>query len=91
MEMTIGVSLLRSAQSLLTGRTIPGVSKYFKCRNFRETPHVGSFVKIKLSQNGKITLLVTDIGVSCPCREFLMSQIRLLTLFTKTESIAGSS
>ena len=32
---------------------------------FRETSHVRSFVKIKLSQNGDTTLPFTDIGKSC--------------------------
>ena len=40
-----------------------------------------SFVKIKPSQNGNITLSFTDVGKSCPCREFFTSQI--LTLFAK--------
>ena len=44
-----------------------------------------SFVKIKPSQNGEITLSFTNIGKSCPSREFLMSQMCLLTLFTKTK------
>ena len=34
-----------------------------------------AFVKIKLSQNGKITLSFTDIGKSCLIFEFLTSQI----------------
>ena len=42
-----------------------------------------SFVKIKPSQNGEITLSFTDIGKSCPSREFLMAQICLLMLFAK--------
>ena len=33
------------------------------------------FVKIKSSQNAKITLSFTDIGKSCPYREFLTWQI----------------
>ena len=37
-----------------------------------------SFVKIKPSRNGKITLSFTDIGKSYPSREFLTSQICLL-------------
>ena len=39
-----------------------------------------SFVKIKSSRNGKIVLSFTDIGKSCPSREFLVSQICLLIL-----------
>ena len=42
-----------------------------------------SFVKIKSSRNGEITLSFTDKNKSCPSREFLTSQICLLTLFTK--------
>ena len=42
-----------------------------------------SFVKTKSSQNGEITLSFTDIGISCLSREFLTSQICLLTLFAK--------
>ena len=45
--------------------------------------HMRSFVKIKSSQNGKITLLATDIGQSYPSREIFWSQVCLLTLFTK--------
>ena len=33
--------------------------------------HMGSFVKIKSSRNGKITLSCTDIGKSCPSSGFL--------------------
>ena len=42
-----------------------------------------SFVKIKPSQNGKITLSFTDIRISCPSGEFLMLQICLNMLFAK--------
>ena len=42
-----------------------------------------SFLKIKSSRNGEITLSFTDIGKSCPSRKFFMSQIGLLTLFAK--------
>ena len=42
-----------------------------------------SFVKMKSSRNGEITLSFTDIGKSCPSWEYLTSQICLLTLFTK--------
>ena len=41
------------------------------------------FVKIKSSRTGEITLSVTDEGKSCNSREFLGSQICLLTLFAK--------
>ena len=42
-----------------------------------------SFVKIKSLRNSEITLSFTDIGKSCPSRDFLMSQICILTLFSK--------
>ena len=42
-----------------------------------------SFVKIKSSRIGEITLSFTDISKSCPCHEFLTSQICVLTLFAK--------
>ena len=42
-----------------------------------------SFVKIKSSRNGEITLSLTDIEKSCPSREYLALQICLLTLFAK--------
>ena len=42
-----------------------------------------SFVKLKPSRNGKITLSFTEIGISCPKREFLTSQICVLMLFAK--------
>ena len=42
-----------------------------------------SFVKIKSSRNVKITLSLTDIGKSCPSRDFLASQICLLTHIAK--------
>ena len=54
---------------------------------FHETSPLRSFMKIKQSRNGEITLLFTDVGKSCPSREFLMWQICLLTLFAKTKSI----
>ena len=54
-----------------------------KLRICEETWHMRSFVKIKSSPNGAITLSITDIGKSCPSREFLVSQICLLTLFAK--------
>ena len=42
-----------------------------------------SFVKIKSSQNGKITLPFTNIGKSCPSPNFLSSQICLKSFLTK--------
>ena len=43
-------------------------------------------MKIKSSQNGKITLSFTDICKSCLSLEFLTSQICLLTPFAKINS-----
>ena len=42
-----------------------------------------SFVKIKPSRNGEITLPSTDKVKTSPSREFLKSQICLLALFAK--------
>ena len=42
-----------------------------------------SFVKIKSSQKGEITLSTTDIGESYHNHEILRSTVCLLTLFTK--------
>ena len=42
-----------------------------------------SFVKIKTSRNGKITLSFTDIGKSCLSRKFFKSLICLLMIFAK--------
>ena len=42
-----------------------------------------SFVKIKSSRNGEITLSITDIGKACTSCIFLAQQECLLTLFVK--------
>ena len=42
-----------------------------------------SFVKMKPSRNGQITLSFIDIGKSCLSREFFTSLICLLMLFAK--------
>ena len=42
-----------------------------------------SFVKIKSSRNGKITLLITDLGILRSSYDFLASQICLLTHIVK--------
>ena len=42
-----------------------------------------SFLIVKSSRNGEITLLLTNIGKPCTSCGFLMSQIFLLTLFAK--------
>ena len=49
------------------------------------------FVKIKSLRNALITLLFTDIGKSYHSREFLASQIFLLTLFAKIKIHANIS
>ena len=45
-----------------------------------------SFVKMKLSRYGEITLSFTDIGKSFLFHEFLASQICFLKLFAKKNS-----
>ena len=40
-------------------------------------------MKIKSSRNGEIILSFTDIGKSCPSRDFLTTQIWLFWLFAK--------
>ena len=42
-----------------------------------------SYMKIKSSRNGELTLSFTDICKSCLSRDFSISQICLLTLFAK--------
>ena len=44
-----------------------------------------AYVKLKSSRNAKLSQSFTNIGKSCPIREFLASQIILLTLFKKTK------
>ena len=46
------------------------IQKFTRVFYFRETSHVRSFVKIKSSRNGEITLSFTDIGKACPSLEF---------------------
>ena len=58
-------------------------SEIFTSFIFRETSHMRSFVKIKPSRNGNITLSCTNVGKSCPRSEFLTLQICLLTIFAK--------
>ena len=47
------------------------IRKFSRGFYFRETSHMRSFVKIKSSQNGEITLSTTDIVKSCSRRDFL--------------------
>ena len=42
-----------------------------------------SFMKIKSSQNGKITLSFVNMTKSCPSHELFMSEICLITLLAK--------
>ena len=50
---------------------------------FRETSPMRSFVKMKSSEKGEITLSTTDIDESYPSREIFRSKVCLLTLFAK--------
>ena len=45
-------------------------SEFLRGFYFHESLHVPSFVKIKLSQNGEITLQIADIGISCHSHKF---------------------
>ena len=71
--------------SWITRFTVNTVPTYCKSGNFREGFIFAkrSFVKLKPSRRGKITLSFTDIGISCPSRDFITSQICLLMLFAK--------
>ena len=42
-----------------------------------------SFMKIKTSQNGQVTLSFTYVGKSCPSHEFLTRKMSLLTIFAE--------
>ena len=57
----------------------------------RKFLHMRSFVKIKLSRNGKSTLSFTVICKSCASHEFLTWQICLLTIFAKNKILAKIS
>ena len=59
-------------------------SKNFSRRfYFHGSSQMPSFMKIKPSGNGKITLSFTDVGKSCASCKFLTWKICLLTLFVK--------
>ena len=47
----------------------------FRESYFREISHMRSFVKIKPSRIGDITLSFTDIGKSCPVRDFYIANV----------------
>ena len=57
--------------------------KFSRGLYFCETSHMQSFVKIKPSRNGNITLSFFDIGKSCHNREFFTSLMCLLMHFAK--------
>ena len=59
------------------------IRKFSRGLYFRETSHMRSFVKIKPSRNGKITLSFIDKGKSCLICVFFTSLICLLMLFAK--------
>ena len=66
---------------------------YCKVGNFREglfsrNLAYAEFVKIESSRNGAISLLLTDIGKSCPSREFLTSQICLFNAICENKILA---
>ena len=54
------------------------IRKFSRGYYFRETSHshMRSFVNIKSSQNGKITLSFTDIVMSCTSCEFLKFSLK---------------
>ena len=54
-----------------------------KLGNFRQGFMMRSSMKIKLLQNEEITVMFTDVGKSCPSREFLIWRMHLLMLFAK--------
>ena len=55
-------------------QTVCKVFKIFQCGKY-----LVAYV-LKHSQSGEITMLVTDIGKSCPSRKVLTKQICILTL-----------
>ena len=57
-------------------------SKYYSTVN-SDILHMRRFVKLKSSQNDKITVLFTETGKSFPSREFKKALICLLMLFAK--------
>ena len=56
---------------------------YFKFGIFCQGFMMRSSMKIKPLQNEEITVMFTDVGKSCPSREFLTWQMRLLMIFVK--------
>ena len=58
------------------------IRKFSRGYHFRESSHA-KFRENKSSRTGEIIRSFTDEGKSCHCREFLASQICLLTLFAK--------
>ena len=66
---------------------------YCKFRNFHQCfiKWNWSFVKIKPSQNGEITLLFTDVGKSCPSFEFSMLKICIFNAILENKILAKIS
>ena len=58
-------------------------SELFARFYFRETSQIRSFVRIKHSQNGEITLSVSDVGKSCSSREFECAKYVVLSYSRK--------
>ena len=56
---------------------------------FRETFQMRSFVKIKSSRNGEITLSFTDVCKSCPSRGFL-SLVYMHNLHQRANLLPGA-
>ena len=71
--MRLHLSVGWSDPSLPTSMISTVNSEIFARVYFRETSHMRSFVKIGPSRNGEITMSFTDVGKSCPSREFLTS------------------
>ena len=76
--------------NIIFGRTfyefddlVLSIRKFSRGIYFRETSHMRSFVKIKPSRNGKITLSFIDTGKPCLSGDFSTSLVCLLMLFAK--------
>ena len=63
--------LLNAIEALIVcWKTVLYIRKFSQEFNFPETSHMLSFVKIKPSRIGDITLSFTDLGKSCPVCDF---------------------
>ena len=74
MDIVHGLHSFATANSEIFARVLFSGSFAYAYAKFREKKSLG---------NEEITLSFTDIGKSCPSREFLTSQICLLKLFAK--------